>query len=98
MGAIAGDEPVAIHLESVAEWLSFPIFVTHAPGDANRLFIAEKFGDIEVLDLTTGEIHVPPFLDIPVFGSGETGLLATETTAEAVEVHNRKTTDTSSQS
>ena len=63
----------------VASNLDMPLFVTHAPGDANRIYIVEKPGRIKVLDLGTGVVSV--FLDITarVGGNGslysEQGLL-----------------------
>ncbi len=48
----------------VASGLNLPMFVTHAPGDPDRLFIAEKNGAIKILDLNTGLINQTPFLTI----------------------------------
>jgi len=61
----------------VATGLSGPIFATHAPGDPNRLFIAERGGSIRILDLTTGNLLPDPFLDsiARINTSGEGGLL-----------------------
>jgi hypothetical protein len=57
----------------VAAGLSQPLFVTGAPNDPNRLFIVEKGGLIKVLDLATGAMDPPPFLDVSaeVATSGE---------------------------
>ena len=49
-------------LERVASGLGAPIFVTHAPGDSSRLFIAQRGGQIRILDLTTGVLQTTPFL------------------------------------
>jgi glucose/arabinose dehydrogenase len=46
----------------VADGLTRPIFVTHAPGDPSRLFIIEKAGQIRIL--RNGELLATPFLDI----------------------------------
>jgi glucose/arabinose dehydrogenase len=55
--------------------LSAPIFVTHAPGDRSRLFIAQRGGTIRILNLTTGALETTPFLSIPsVDQGGEGGL------------------------
>jgi glucose/arabinose dehydrogenase len=72
-------------LTRVASGLSAPIFATHAPGDPNRLFIAERGspGDnvnasaaIKILNLTTGSVLSTPFLTIPgIDNTGEGGLL-----------------------
>jgi glucose/arabinose dehydrogenase len=68
-GAISG-------LQRVASGLSAPIFVTHAPGDSQRLFIAQRGGAIRILNLTTGTLEATPFLSIPsVDAGGEGGLL-----------------------
>src|SRR5690349_2425740 len=61
-------------LELVASGLNSPMFVTYAPGDANRLFIAERSGAIRTLNLTTGAIS--PFLNMTGINvTGEGGFL-----------------------
>ncbi len=67
-GAIEG-------LERVASGIAAPIFVTHAPGDDSRLFIAERGGQIRILDLSTGALQTTPFLSTTVNTDGEGGLL-----------------------
>ena len=62
-------------LQRVASGLAAPIFVTHAPGDTSRLFIAERDGEIKILDLATGVVQAAPFLSTSVETSGEGGLL-----------------------
>ena len=59
----------------VASGLSSPVFVTHAPGDADRLFIVEQAGRIKVLK--NGVLLGTPFLDVDPLttGGGERGLL-----------------------
>src|SRR5262245_17754204 len=59
----------------VASGLSAPVFVTHAPGDASRLFIVEQAGKIKVLK--NGVLLGTPFLDVDPLtnGGGERGLL-----------------------
>lgn len=60
----------------VASGLSGPIFVTHAPGDTERLFIAQRGGSILILDLASGQVLPDPLVTIPgVLTSGEGGLL-----------------------
>ncbi len=49
-------------LTRVASGLSNPIFVTHAPGDRSRLFIAQRGGAIRILNLDTGMLETTPFL------------------------------------
>ena len=46
----------------IASGLQFPVFVTAAPGDMDRLFVLEKPGRIRVIN--DGELLVTPFLDI----------------------------------
>lgn len=66
--------------ELVATGLSNPVYVTHAPGDFDRVFIVEQFGTIRILDITQDPnvLLTAPFLDISTnittFGS-EQGLL-----------------------
>ena len=62
-------------LHRVASGLAAPIFVTHAPGDTSRLFIAQRGGAIRILDLNTGAVQPTPFLSTSVDTSGEGGLL-----------------------
>ena len=54
------------------------VFVTSAPGDADRLFVVEKGGSIKLLDPATGTVNAANFLTIPagqLQTSGEQGLL-----------------------
>ena len=68
-GAIAG-------LQRVATGVSAPLFVTHAPGDTSRLFIAERGGGIRILNLDTGVLQTTPFLTMSgVSTDGEGGFL-----------------------
>src|SRR5688572_7211463 len=68
--------PAAVEgLQRVASGLSNPIFVTHAPGDASRLFIAQRGGQIRILNLKTGVVQATPFLSTTVDTAGEGGLL-----------------------
>src|SRR5215218_4001395 len=67
----------AIAATRVAAGLAEPVFATAPPGDVGRLFIVEKGGRIEILDLATGATLAAPFLDITseVNPAGEQGLL-----------------------
>ncbi len=59
----------------VAHTLDFPVYVTHAPGDVNRLFIIEQTGRIRLLK---GQVLLSnPFLNLDPVSSngGERGLL-----------------------
>jgi glucose/arabinose dehydrogenase len=63
-------------LERVATGLSAPMFVTHAPNDPNRLFIAQRGGAIRVLNLNTGVLQPTPFLSMSgIDTEGEGGFL-----------------------
>jgi glucose/arabinose dehydrogenase len=63
-------------LDRVASGLSAPIFVTHAPNDFSRLFIAERGGAIKILNLQSGIVEPTAFLSIPsIDAEGEGGLL-----------------------
>ena len=59
----------------VASGAGFPLFVTAPPGDTGRLFIVEKGGAIQILDLNTGQLLATPFLNVTVDSAGERGLL-----------------------
>lgn len=72
-GVRAGERPIAA--VRVASGLALPVFVTHAPGDFDRVFIVEQGGRIRILK---GEVlWSEPFLDIAsrVVSGGEQGLL-----------------------
>jgi glucose/arabinose dehydrogenase len=63
-------------LQRVASGLNNPIYLTHSPGDASRLFIVGRGGTIRVLNLSSGVLETTPFLTIPnVDTTGEGGLL-----------------------
>jgi glucose/arabinose dehydrogenase len=63
-------------LERVATGLSAPMFVTHAPGDSSRLFIAQRGGAIRILNLNTGVLQPTPFLSMSgIDTEGEGGFL-----------------------
>jgi glucose/arabinose dehydrogenase len=60
--------------QRVATGLNAPIFTAQAPGDPNRLFVAERNGAIRIVDLTTGTVSGTPFLTISgVDAAGEGG-------------------------
>src|SRR5262245_33061547 len=61
----------------VATGLDQPLFAVAPPNDLGRLFIVEKTGTIEILDLHSGQVLVTPFLDLTgqVAIDGEEGLL-----------------------
>jgi glucose/arabinose dehydrogenase len=62
-------------LQHVTGNLAEPVFVTHAPGDRTRLFIAQRGGAVKIYNLETGTLQTAPFLFIPgVDLEGEGGL------------------------
>ncbi|MDZ4753456.1 MAG: PQQ-dependent sugar dehydrogenase [Phycisphaerae bacterium] len=78
--SFAGDVP-AVRTKRIVTGLSYPTFVTHAPGDTTRLFVLEKKGVIKIIDLATNTVLATPFLNIdPIVVGGasvndEQGLL-----------------------
>jgi hypothetical protein len=65
-----------ITFERIVSGLSSPVFVTYAPGDADRLFIVLQGGQIRIFDLTTNTLKPVPFITVPeVLSGGERGLL-----------------------
>ncbi|MCH8260942.1 MAG: PQQ-dependent sugar dehydrogenase [Planctomycetes bacterium] len=56
----AGD--VMVTAELVAGNLDLPVFLTHAPGDFDRLFVVEQGGLIRII--TDGIVLAEPFLDL----------------------------------
>jgi len=56
---------------------NLPLFITAPARDTARLFIVQQSGEIRIIDLATGTIKEPPFLDISgeVSLNGEEGLL-----------------------
>jgi glucose/arabinose dehydrogenase len=79
MGAIwncpRGHAATPLKTIRVGQSLSFPLFVTHAPGDFERVFIVEQAGRIKIrkngVILPTAFLNVDPL----ALGSGERGLL-----------------------
>lgn len=63
-------------LERVQSGLNRPMFVTHAPNDTERLFIAERDGAIRILNLADDTLEDQDFLSISGLATGgEGGLL-----------------------
>jgi len=58
----------------ISTGITYPTFITHAPGDANRLFVLEKTGRIRIIDLTTNTLLTTPFLDIDALVDGTAAL------------------------
>jgi hypothetical protein len=70
-------QPAMIEAKRVATGLSQPLFATAPSTDPTRLFVVEKTGQIEVLNLGTNTLTPAPFLDLSgqVATDGEQGLL-----------------------
>jgi glucose/arabinose dehydrogenase len=68
---------LTIRASRLASRLPRPIFLTSAPGDADRLFVLEQHtGRIKILDQESGAIRPEPFLDLNNLSTGgEQGLL-----------------------
>jgi glucose/arabinose dehydrogenase len=65
-------------LTRVATGFESPVFVTHAPGDPDNLFVVEQEGLVRVFNRNTGVIASTPLLDIQSLvehGGDEEGLL-----------------------
>jgi glucose/arabinose dehydrogenase len=63
-------------LERIATGLNRPVYVTHAPGDHDRLFIVQQDGVVKVWKKSTGSVNATPFLTVDVHDDGnEEGLL-----------------------
>ena len=62
--------------ERIASGLNNPIFIAHAPGDPDRLYIAQRAGAIRILDLSNPGSAPTTFMTVPsVNTSFEGGLL-----------------------
>jgi glucose/arabinose dehydrogenase len=61
--------------EVVATGLNRPVYMTSPENDADRLFIVEQRGRIQILDLANDTLNATPFLDIDarVFGFNDGG-------------------------
>lgn len=71
------DVSEAFRIRRVASGLSQPLFLLGRGDGTNRVFIVEKAGQVEILNLTTGLLNPTPFLDLTtsINASGEQGLL-----------------------
>lgn len=67
----------AFRLRRVASGLAQPLFALGRGDGSNRIFILEKGGQVEILNLTTGLLNPTPFLDVTssISPAGEQGLL-----------------------
>ncbi len=75
--AFGGVAPLSTEL--VISGLTRPVYVTHAPGDFDRIFIVEQrsgsTGRIKIYDLNSGTLLPTPFLSVSVSTGSEQGLL-----------------------
>ena len=59
-----------------ASGLDSPTYLAAPPGDFTRVFVTERFGDIEILDRVSGQVRATPFLSISdAFRAGLEGLV-----------------------
>lgn len=71
----AAPTSTSLKLQTVANNLSSPVFLTTPPGDLSRLFVVEQGGTIKVFDRATGS-ELSTFLTVTGIASGgERGLL-----------------------
>ena len=65
---------VGLDTVRVKTGLERPVFATHAPGDFDRLFVVEKRGHIELLDMNNNFATIGQFLNIDsIVGGGTSG-------------------------
>ncbi len=71
------DVTEAFRIRRVASGLSQPLFALGRGDGSNRVFIVEKGGQVEILNLTNGLLNTTPFIDLTtqIDPSGEQGLL-----------------------
>lgn len=75
-GMNASIAPVAVSAKRIADGLSQPLFLTHAPGDDARVFIVEKTGAIRILTLADNVVANDAFLTVDDLSTnGERGVL-----------------------
>ena len=77
--AVGGTNP-GLETVRIVGGLNRPVFVTHAPGDKDRLFIVEQRGVIRIFDLVGGALLPTAFLNIDLLvtnisGNDERGFL-----------------------
>lgn len=73
-GAVSADAAIS-GVERVAMGLTNPVFVTHAPGDENRLFVIEKAGAIKIIDLNAKAVSGTFMTVTDTKPQGEGGLI-----------------------
>lgn len=70
-------EGTGLRVRRVAVGLAQPLFLLGRGDGTNRVFIVEKGGQVEILNLSTGLLNSTPFLDVSasISTAGEQGLL-----------------------
>ena len=71
----AAPPSTSLKLQTVANNLSSPVFLTSPPGDQTRLFVVEQGGTIKVLDRATGSVPSTFLTVTGITSGGERGLL-----------------------
>lgn len=72
-GADVARPHVSVRLTAVAKGLDQPTELAFAPGAPTRLVVLEKGGEVNVVDLATGDVR--PWFSVPVRTDSEMGLL-----------------------
>ncbi len=67
----------SFRIRRIAVGLNQPLYVLGRGDGSNRVFIVEKGGQVEILNLATGLLNTAPFIDLTaaIDASGEQGLL-----------------------
>jgi len=73
----------SLDTQTIATGFTDPLFLTHAPGDDDRLFVVEQApfttdgrrGRVFTINRNTGDVAPDPYLAVAVSGGGERGLL-----------------------
>ena len=73
LAALAAARSASAGLVRFAAGLDGPVYLTAPPGDLDRVFVAELGGEVEILDVSTGERRPSPFLSL-AFGTSVLGL------------------------
>jgi len=60
----ASDAGIRVAAERTAGGFTLPDYVGAPPGDTTRLFVAQKTGEIFIINLPSGTVNPTPFLDI----------------------------------
>jgi hypothetical protein len=77
LAVTVADRAESFAVRRIAVGLKQPLFLLGRDDGTNRVFIVEKEGQVEILDLSTGLLNTTPFIDLvgSIASSGEQGLL-----------------------